>query len=213
MPVLIQPTGASGVHKFTGFSAEPSTAARRVPEFSNAKQEALAIVESQFINYRSRSSFILGGSMTNTEDTTPASDSLPRMTRLYATGGASVNRSLLPILADVMNASVCKSVEYDTKTDTWIDAQWNSCSVGMAYKARWGWERSIGQGPRRFVSFETVIEECRTSRAKSRGSRGAGEDLEEEGIRIVATPSDHSQVYENQVGRWRELEQRALKGL
>ena len=205
-----QPSGASGVHKFIEPFGQNAAAAQRMTEFTDVNQEALAIIESQFINYRSRSSFILGSA--NVDDSNAGNDSLPRMTRVYATGGASVNRSILPILADIMNAPVCKNVEYDRRADSWNDAQWNSCSVGMAYKARWGWEREIGQGSRRSISFEAVIDECRAHRSKQRGSRGTGEELEEEGIRVVATPSDHSTDYEGRVGNWRELEHRAVQG-
>jgi xylulokinase len=151
-----------------------------VPEFPDVQTNALAILESQLLNYRSRSSAIL--------------DSAQGLSRVYATGGAAKNGTIVSLMADVLGAEVCKN-----------DANWNACSVGMAYKARWGWERHTTG--RKWASFDEVVQECRQRRARARGS-ASGED---EGIRVVATPGPGAAAYDKSVEWWQALEQRALR--
>lgn len=114
-------------------------------------------------------------------------------------------------MADVLSTKVCKNVEY--LDEKWKDADWNACSVGVAYKARWGWERVIAADgdERKWVGFDTVIRECREARKKIRGDEGKGLELEEEGIRIIASPGPGSRAYERRVEWWRELERKALE--
>ncbi|WRT70953.1 uncharacterized protein IL334_007952 [Kwoniella shivajii] len=183
-------------------------AAKRVKHFDDPKQEALAILESQLLNYRSRSSTILDDSSTPSRPSSPNVEvSLPRLTRVYATGGASANRTILSLMADVLSAKVCKNVEF---TDgKWQDAHWNSCSVGVAYKARWGWERAVDK-TRQGISFDQVIKECREARERLRGGDGGDMELEEEGIRVIASPGPGARAYERRVEWWRALEHRAL---
>ena len=109
MKLISQPDGASGVHKFTGprESSEliDAASAQKVDEFPDVRTEALAILESQLLNYRSRSSAILDGSDEPSKPATPAiTTTLPRLTRVYATGGASANHTLLSLMADVLSA-------------------------------------------------------------------------------------------------------------
>jgi xylulokinase len=162
-----------------------------VPEFPDVQTNALAILESQLLNYRSRSSAIL--------------DSAQGLSRVYATGGAAKNGTIVSLMADVLGAEVCKNVEFDPETGKWDDANWNACSVGMAYKARWGWERHTTG--RKWALFDEVVQECRQRRARARGS-ASGED---EGIRVVATPGPGAAAYDKSVEWWQALEQRALR--
>ncbi|WWD22918.1 hypothetical protein CI109_107413 [Kwoniella shandongensis] len=213
LPDII-PDGAHGVFKYV---TDPRAgtlfevpAARRVENYDDVRQEALALLSSQLLNYRSRSSSILDDSSTPALPSSPNVEvSLPRLSRVYATGGASANRTILSLMADVLSAQVCKNVEFhDGK---WQDADWNSCSVGVAYKARWGWEREQATGERKWISFDKVIEECREVRKQLRGSEGGEVVLEEEGIRVIASPGPGARAYERRVEWWRALEQRALE--
>ncbi|WVW80699.1 hypothetical protein I302_102685 [Kwoniella bestiolae CBS 10118] len=207
----IVPHNAHGIYKYT---TDPTSGpyfevrnAERVKEFSNPQQEALAILESQLLNYRSRSSTILEESPEAFPSTAGIEISLPRLTRVYATGGASANRTILSLMADVLCTQVCKNVDY--LDGEWRDVQWNSCSVGVAYKARWGWERT--QKGREWTSFDQVIKECREKRRKIRGGEGESSDLAEEGIKVIATPGEGARAYERRVEWWRELEAKALE--
>ncbi|OWT40210.1 xylulokinase [Cryptococcus neoformans Bt1] len=212
----IVPHGAHGIYKYitdhTAGTLFEVTTAKKVDRFPDIRQEALALLESQLFNYRSRVSSILDDSSTTYDPSSPNVDAfLPRLTKVYATGGASANRTILSLMADVLSTKVCKNVEY--LDEKWKDADWNACSVGVAYKARWGWERVIAADgdERKWVGFDTVIRECREARKKIRGDEGKGLELEEEGIRIIASPGPGSRAYERRVEWWRELERKALE--
>ncbi|WVF67792.1 hypothetical protein IAT40_002553 [Kwoniella sp. CBS 6097] len=204
----IVPHNAHGVFKYI---TDPSAglfeigAAQKVDAFPDVSSEALAILESQLFNYRSRSSTILDDSNTPAEPSTASlPDNIPRLTRVYATGGASANKTILSLMADVLSTKVCRNVEfYDNQ---WKDAMWNACSVGVAYKARWGYERSQG----REITFDDLVAECRNNRAKLRGAEEPSISLEEEGIRVVAEPGEGARAYERRVDWWRALEHKAL---
>jgi xylulokinase len=158
------------------------------------------------LNYRSRSAAILD---------TPSDGSLASLNRVYATGGASANPTILSLMADILSAPVVKNVDYDPKTKRWTDVHWNACSVGVAYKARWGWERHHAQGQRKWVEFDTFVQECRERRAEKRrvgSSGGGGVELEEEGIRAVAVPGEGAAAWEKSVEWWKLLEARAVIG-
>ncbi|WVR08817.1 hypothetical protein IAU60_005875 [Kwoniella sp. DSM 27419] len=181
-----------------------AASAKRVDTFPEVATEALAILESQLFNYRSRSSSILEDSDTPYQPSTVnIPESLPRLTRVYATGGASANKTIISLMADVLAANVCKKVEYEE--GQWKDADWNACSVGVAYKARWGWERAQG----REISFDDLVHECARARAAARTDKTTI-DLEEEGVRVVASPGEGARAYERRVEWWRLMEQRAL---
>jgi xylulokinase len=114
-------------------------------------------------------------------------------------------------MADVLGAPVCKNVDYDPKTKTWGDANWNACSVGMAYKAKWGWERHAARGERKVISFDDVVRECRMRRAKVRGNVCGQVNMDEEGIRVVAAPGEGAGAYEKSAEWWKALERKALE--
>ncbi|WWC92582.1 uncharacterized protein L201_007541 [Kwoniella dendrophila CBS 6074] len=211
----ILPQGAHGIYKYV---TDPSAgqlfevgAAKRVDKFEDVRQEAISIIESQLLNYRSRSSTILNDSDDPSYPSTVAIDiSLPRLTKLYATGGASANRTILSLMSDILCTKICKNVEY--LNGKWQDAQWNSCSVGVAYKARWGYERHINnENDRKWISFDQVIQECRDNRKALRGEEGQRDDIEEEGIRVIATPGEGARAYERRVEWWMGLEHKALQ--
>jgi xylulokinase len=179
-----------------------------VKSFPDNRLEAISLLSSQLLNYRSRSSAILDDGQLPSNPSTPAiTSSIPRLKRVYATGGASANHTILSLMADVLSANVCKNVEYSTDAG-WVDAKWNACSVGVAYKARWGWERIQG---RKDIGFDEIVKECREKRGATRGKDGKGMELEEEGIRVVASPGEGSRAYERSVEWWRALEDRALE--
>ncbi|ODO04532.1 hypothetical protein I350_05136 [Cryptococcus amylolentus CBS 6273] len=214
----IVPQGAHGTYKYTtspkaGALFEPASAVR-VQHFPDPRQEALALLSAQLLSYRARSSTILsdsggGGFLAST----PALERpAPRVGRMYATGGASKNKTILSLLADVFSTKVCRNVEYSPSDGEWQDAEWNSCSVGVAFKARWGWARANAQTEAgRWISFDQVIQECRAERRKLRGGEGEVGDLEEEGIRVVAQPGEGARAYERRIEWWKGLERKALE--
>lgn len=189
-------------------------AAKLVDEYPDVKMEALGILSAQLLNFRSRSSAILDDSSEPSScPATPAVTSpLPRLTRVYATGGASANRTILSLMADILSAPVCKNVEYNPETEKWSDAHWNSCSVGMAYKARWGYERHHAEGERKWIKFDDLVDECRSARKAARSSKAVEIDQEEEGIRAVAQPGEGRGAWERSVEWWQSLEDRAMGG-
>jgi xylulokinase len=197
------------VHKYTSPTSS-SVDATPVREFTDKDDEALAILESQLLNYRSRSAAILRSDPGTLMPETPSS--APHLSRVYATGGASANATILSLMADVMACPVSKNVEFDPATGVWSDAHWNACSVGVAYKARWGWERATAkEAQRKWIGFDEFIGECREERKQQRGRVGKVDGLEEEGIRNVALPGEGSAAYDGIVERWRALEARALQ--
>ena len=218
LPDII-PAGASGTFKYISNRGDASSemndalSAEKVKELPDGS-EAVAILESQLLNYRSRSSAILESSDTPSRPSTPnATSSNPRLARVYATGGASANKAILSLMADVLNAPVCKNVEYNTSKGEWEDANWNACSVGTAYKARWGWERHVAQGDRKWIGFDDLVKECRDARKARRAEKGKEQALEEEGIKVAAQPGPGAAAYERSVEWWKALEARALKGI
>lgn len=97
-----------------------------------------------------------------------------------------------------------------------MGANWNACSVGMAYKARWGYERAHATRPgRELVEFDQVISECRDARtALRKETQGKSLLLDadvEEGVRIVARPGAASEAYAKCMDWWAELEKRAVE--
>lgn len=118
-------------------------------------------------------------------------------------------------MADILSAPVVKNVDYDPETKELVDVHWNACSVGVAYKARWGWERNNAQGSRKWVEFDTFVQECRDRRAMRRKEGGRnleGAGMEEEGVRNVAVPGPGAEAWEKSVEWWRLLEARAVAG-
>lgn len=221
-----------------------ATTAERVEEFSDVREEALAILESQLLNYHSRSSSVLepdadGDASAKAGAGAGATGGLARV---YATGGASANRTILSLMADVFSTNICKLAELPEQAPAgnkgkrqWKDADWNACSVGMAYKARWGWERACAQAhaqagehgdegsERRWIGFDTVVSECRERRKLRREQssvpqpvlqQAKGDDDEEEGeegVRVVASPGPGAAAYTQRVEWWRAFEARALR--
>lgn len=115
-------------------------------------------------------------------------------------------------MADVLSAPVCKNVEFDPETGKWSFANWNSCSVGVAYKARWGWERIQNGGKKNDIGFDDLVRELREARRAAREDQQAEESQDEEGIRVVASPGEGRGAYERSVSWWQALEGRALSG-
>jgi len=195
-----QPAGAHGVFKYEG---HPASAAKRVEAFADVDAEALAILESQMLNYRTRSHAIL-------TDATATSGPAPALSRIYATGGAAKNPTICSIAADALGCPVSKTVDWDDKTKSWVNATWNDCSVGVAYKARWGWERLTVPGKEN-VPFDDLIKDIKKLRREEIGDAAKAADGMEDGVHNVATPSAGAPAYEKAAQWWMELEARALK--
>lgn len=201
----IIPANALGIHKY---SRETSvTIAEKVLDFKDRSTNAIAILESQMISYRSRVSAILGevGSSSSVR-------------RVYATGGAASNPSICNVMADVFNCNVCKPVSFDVVTSAWKNANWNACSVAAAYKAAWAWHRHVASDEeQKWVDFDTFIQQCRRRRQHRRLTTADKEtngslDMVEEDLAIVARPDEiRAEVYSNSIQWWKTLEERALE--
>lgn len=213
----IIPADATGIHKYvnnrrTKDQVADAASAERVETYASTSHgDALALLQTQMLGYRARSSEILR------TDSMDASASPPRLSRVYASGGAAANKTILTVIADCLGCPVMKPVEFDTTEKTWTNANWNACSVGVAYKAKWGWERHIATSEqRKWIGFDQVVAECRERRRVRRGDLGRTGDvrgLVEEGFQVVAEPDQgRAKAYENSLEWWAALEKRALEG-
>jgi xylulokinase len=176
------------VHKYEGRSASD---VKRVDSFSDVDAEALAILESQLLNYRTRSHAILG-------DTTG-------LKRIYATGGAAKNPTICSLMADVLDCPVSKNVEWDAAACQWVDTKSNDCSVGVAYKARWGWERAQGRSD---VRFDDLLAEIKAEARAQLGPEAQTMDVAD-GVHNVASPGLGAGAYAQAGEWWSQLETRA----
>ncbi|WVO14725.1 hypothetical protein L204_102363 [Cryptococcus depauperatus] len=86
------------------------------PSSLDIRQEIRSFLESQLLNYCSRSSAILDDSLTSYDPSSPNDDAnLLRVTRVYAAGGTSANKTIINLMADVLCTNVCKNVEYNDR--------------------------------------------------------------------------------------------------
>lgn len=160
LPDII-PAGAKGVYKYD--------VTTRVKEFADVDDEALAILSTQMTGYSVRSRDILSGGS---------------LTKVYATGGAAKNPSILAVMADALGCDVAKHV-----TESGGEADWNACSVGVATKAAWGYARTQGSTLR----FDAFVKKVGAS-----------------GSQTVAAPGAGSSAYVESMPRWKELEKESL---
>lgn len=132
---------------------------------------------------------------------------------MYATGGASANETILSIAADIFGCPIAKNVEYKPGVG-WVGAHWNACSVGAAYKARWGYERHVAPEGSKVLPFDEVISRCREARRETRKGQdskgGLGDNDVEEGVKIVAVPGEGAAAYAQCGEWWKSMEKRAL---
>ncbi|KDN51312.1 actin-like ATPase domain-containing protein [Tilletiaria anomala UBC 951] len=178
----IIPSGAYKVQRFVvdGSSSLQADMAREVREFEDPKTNAPVILQSQFLNYRVRSSGILASeqhkdcasasSKTNGHGGATAPEAPATLKRVFAVGGAAANLSIIQTLSDVLGCEVCKpfvedqdqddadadgdnhgvaaitddfskKVSVNVKKANKKNADFNSCSVAAAYKAKWAYMR------------------------------------------------------------------------
>jgi xylulokinase len=133
-PEITPPVTATGISRFDGHG--------RVADFPD-DVEVRAVVEGQFLSMR------LHGERVGIR---------PRS--VLATGGASANREIAQVLADVFGVPV------------WTGDQPNSASLGAAYRALHGW-RCRQEG--RFISFSEAMEGASSFRRGAEPDRKAGE--------------------------------------
>lgn len=127
----IIPTNAEGVFKYVTDRSKEGNSTTLVKEFEDKDENAIAMLESQFLNYRSRSSAILNDEKSGNKS----------LLRAFATGGAAANHVICDVMADVLGCDVCKPVDYDPSANAWKNAHFNACSVAAAYKAAWSFSR------------------------------------------------------------------------
>lgn len=186
------------MHKYEGTDA---ATAKRVDSFPDVGMEALAILQCHMLNYASRSAAILSDK-----------ESSARLVRAYAAGGAARNKTLLSIMADALGCPVSKAVEYDRATGTWGEAQTNACSVGVAYKAAWGWVRAVDK-TRANVPFDDFVAAAlaRQRAALPEEAWSAPGAPGEDGESTAALPGPAAAAYKRAIPWWQELEARAAK--
>ncbi|TKY87331.1 hypothetical protein EX895_004008 [Sporisorium graminicola] len=210
----IIPSGASGVHRYakqTGAAAGSEW--QKVSDFGEKGMNAGAILETQFLNYRYRSSSIIAGpsaSSSASVDTT----TLP-LQAIYAVGGASSNPTITQTMADVFGCDIVKPVQPAEDGKSWTPANYNFCSVGAAYKAVWGWSRLQLKQGEKVPEFDEFVHTTKSRQAKQAGlggvGAGAGERVEG-GVQVICRPREgRTQVYTKVIGEWKQLEERAHK--
>lgn len=201
----IIPADASGVHKYVTTSQGTT---EKVDEFQDKSSNAVAILESQMLSYRSRSSAIMG---------IKGDDA--KLKRVFAAGGAASNATICSIMADVMGCDVCKQVTFDEMRGVWKNADWNACSVAAAYKAAWSWARHTAEGEAddQRISFDSFISRCSHARQRKRGAAEGtqvqeGMELLKDGIAMVARLDvDRAQAYDGSIDWWKKAEALALQ--
>lgn len=131
-------------------------------------------------------------------------------------------------MSNILNCEVCKPVVLDPKTGEYKIADYNSCSVAAAYKARWGWERQVNKENEN-VEFDELVgrlkKELEVSERKEvekiRSGSGNGNEREDSeslekvknGVLIVARPdAARAKIYEGIVEEWKSLEDKARQG-
>ncbi|GAA5878909.1 hypothetical protein JCM8547_007550 [Rhodosporidiobolus lusitaniae] len=130
----IIPRGANGIFHFEGDS--PSA----VEEFEDPTFNARAVLESQFLSFRLRTTSMLS-----------STTGLPL--RIFAVGGASANQGIKNTLATVLAAPVYQPAMSSA----------NSCSVGGAMKAYWMYARRSQPE----LTFEAAVKLARRRQANS----------------------------------------------
>lgn len=113
----IIPHGVHGV--FRTFSSMQVTSPDDLDSLALEPIEARRILESQFLSFKSRIQQLLPGES-------------PHVNRIFVTGGASTNATIVGLLANVLNGKV-----YPSEGGT---AQ--GCASGGAYRAAWAYSSS-----------------------------------------------------------------------
>ncbi|PWN21951.1 putative XKS1-xylulokinase [Microstroma glucosiphilum] len=218
----IIPPKAQGIHLYSSngdsSGAQRSSCFDRVEAFPEPIHHASAIVSSQFLSYRSRIGAILGLPSPSEQSLHPDTNGSSnghsngngvhkrtglqgQLQRMYASGGASSNATLLQTLSDVLGCEICKPEE---------DKGTNACSVGAALKAAWAWRRvelgagSDGSGAQ--PSFEEFVRDARSQTNQA--------EQKAHGIKVLAHPNqERNAAYESFLPTWEELESRARQGI
>ncbi|GAA6033055.1 hypothetical protein JCM8097_000121 [Rhodosporidiobolus ruineniae] len=130
----IIPRNAHGIFHFEGNNLTA------VEEFSDPSFNARAVLESQFLSFRQRTTNMLS-----------STTGLPL--RIYAVGGASANQCIKNTLATVLAAPVYQPAMSSA----------NSCAVGGAMKAYWAYARTTQPE----LTFEAAVKLARRRHASS----------------------------------------------
>lgn len=179
----ILPWDARGTHRFQRKGREWE----QVSEFTDPRSNAMAMVQSQFLDFRMRIAQVLAASNAAEQ----------RLERVYVVGGAAENRTLCQLLANVLGCEIARPVVQGRSADSNEHVAYNFCSVGAAYRARWVWEcAQSGTAP----SFEDTV-------ANARKNGGAGAAYE-----VIARPdADRARAYAEFSDAWKVLEEYAIR--
>lgn len=207
-----QPSGASGTHRYvTPGSVDSSKPewSKLSSDFDSKSQNAASILETQFLNYRVRSSMIVGQ-----DSSTEVTESSSPLNKVFAVGGASSNPVICQTAANILGCKIGKPVSYDPKAREYRVANQNSCSVAAAYKARWGWEKLNNENNKQ-VTFGALVDELKKIGEKEEQEEGMAVQKNpnqevENGVLIVAKPEEKkAEIYRGLVEEWKKLEERA----
>ena len=173
----------TGVFRFDAQDAE-------VASFDSVACEVRALIEGQFLSLKSHARHL----------------GLSQPKRIVASGGASVNQSLLQVLADVFQCEVQVQVVKDTRTGQDASALNNTAALGAALRAMWavqGKQQSAHNGQAAAVT------------AAGGGSGGGGDTVHGSADGVSARVSLHtaarprpatSSVYDSLLSRFERLE-------
>ena len=115
-------THKTGVFRFDASDAE-------VASFESVESEVRGLIEGQFLSLKSHARHL----------------GLSQPKRIVASGGASVNHSLLQVLADVFQCDVQVQVVKDTRTGQDASALNNTAALGAALRAMWAVDAVAGK--------------------------------------------------------------------
>lgn len=170
----IIPWNAHGLHRFNEHGDS-------IADFVDVRYNVPAMVQSQFLAFRTRILRVLEASQT-------------RLQRVYVVGGAAENKTMCQLLADVLGCEVAKPMVRGRSAETGESIPYNYCSVGAAFRARWVWACETQSQD----SFETCVLEA----------RGPSET---HAFETVACPNVvHAQAFSAYVDTWTSLEKRAM---
>ena len=196
--------GNGGLMQFTFLEAEitPTTHSTGVfrfgpqdeelQSFAEPEAEVRAVVEGQALSLRSHARQL----------------GLSRPQRLVASGGASVNRALLQVLADVFQAPVLVQTVRDTRTGQDASELNNTAALGAALRAQWAVEgRSSTATPAADAA------DAASASSSAAPVSGGAVSARVSFVTAAAPRAETAAVYDAMMSRFEQLERRVVDKL
>lgn len=173
-------THSTGTFRFNANDEPVKSFENAVPGVDSKHLDVRALVESQFLSMRVHARRL----------------GLTEPKRIVASGGASVNRDLLQVLADVFNCEVQVQVVRDTSTGRDMSAMNNTAALGAAFRAIW--------------ASESI---AKSDIASNEPTKGASISAEVVLITAAMPQPTAQQVYGNMLDRFARLEKQVVAQL